>query len=342
MDLVEGELDAQRARQNDLQREIDALRQLVTDQQAIQAQAQQAQQMQQAAQAQVQQAAQAAPLPPDGAVGSMVNAQVLSNIKQFKGEPAKFKAWIKDVEGHVQAVGGGDKERIAIASQSAGGVIADFLFRFQNDHDVAAGPLTWDVVRTELSARFGDVVDAGHAMSKLRSMSQKVSESVTVFGERILDVAQDAFPNEDLANPLIGRQLVDIFIDGLIEDPVAKKLMRENPADLPAAVILAQGETRLYVKWAQRKRVGKFSNTPADQGHEPMEIGAMGNNSGKVRLCYRCNKEGHIARNCGRKPQVGPCYNCQRMGHLRKDCRATSIQPQHHLNQLWGPSAPPK
>ena len=201
MDLLEGEMDAQRARQNDLQGEIDALRQLVTDQQnalaqaqqAIQAQAQQAQQMQQAAQAQVQQVAQAAPLPPDGAVvgqlqrlvGSMVNAQGLSNIKQFKGEPAKFKAWIKDVERHVQAVGGGDEERIVIASQSAGGVVADFLFRFQNDHDVAAGPLTWDVVRTELSARFGDVVDAGHAMSKLRSMSHKVSESVTVFGELV-------------------------------------------------------------------------------------------------------------------------------------------------------------
>ena len=76
--------------------------------------------------------------------------------------------------------------------------------------------------------------------------------------------------------------------------------MRENPVDLPAAVILAQGETRLYVKWAQQKRAGKFSNMPADQGHEPMEIGAMGNNSGKARLCYRCNKEGHIARNRGR------------------------------------------
>ena len=36
-------------------------------------------------------------------------------------------------------------------------------------------------------------------------------------------------------------------------------------------------------------------------------------------LCYHCNGEGHIARNCPKKPPQ-LCFNCGKPGHVRRDC----------------------
>ena len=105
-------------------------------------------------------------------------------IQFFKGLPKDLKRWIKDVEGHVPAIGGDDNARIAVATQSASGVVGDFIFRFRNDNN----GITWRQIKDKLAARFSNVVDAGHALSQLRYMKQKSSESVTIFGERILDL----------------------------------------------------------------------------------------------------------------------------------------------------------
>ena len=60
----------------------------------------------------------------------MVNKQVLTNIQVFKGLPKDFKRWIKDLECHVPAIGGDHNARIAVATQSASGVVTDFIYRF--------------------------------------------------------------------------------------------------------------------------------------------------------------------------------------------------------------------
>ena len=39
-----------------------------------------------------------------------------------------------------------------------------------------------------------------------------------------------------------------------------------------------------------------------------------------ARKCYRCNGEGHIARNCPNKPPPRACFACGATGHLRRQC----------------------
>ena len=324
MDLLEGELDAQRARQTQMQQELGAqrdtiefLRQLVLNQQqafAQQAQAQQNPQPQQPAG------------PTNGQVvgelqrlvGSMVVTQVLTNIKPFGGDPKDYRRWIKDVERHIQAVGGGDDNRIAVAVQSSKGVVADFLFRYRTDHPGA----TWQNLKDELATRFSDVIDAAHALAQLRRMKQAANESVTVFAERLLDRAADAFVGEQLDQPLIARQLIDAYTDGLLDNQSAKKILRENPQTFAGAVDLAVAETRFAKKCEARKR-GPESTTDR---HEPMEIGSVEQKKKDV-TCYNCKKVGHIAKNCrAPKQEVGPCFRCKKMGHLKKDCRVNLNQ----------------
>ena len=37
-------------------------------------------------------------------------------------------------------------------------------------------------------------------------------------------------------------------------------------------------------------------------------------------LCYRCNKRGHMARNCTNEPKAPYCTNCKTAGHKNVDC----------------------
>jgi cellular nucleic acid-binding protein len=36
--------------------------------------------------------------------------------------------------------------------------------------------------------------------------------------------------------------------------------------------------------------------------------------------CYRCNDVGHKSRDCNREKDQISCYNCKEVGHLVKDC----------------------
>ena len=37
-------------------------------------------------------------------------------------------------------------------------------------------------------------------------------------------------------------------------------------------------------------------------------------------VCYRCNSQGHIARNCRRRLTAVCCYQCNETGHMARDC----------------------
>ena len=36
--------------------------------------------------------------------------------------------------------------------------------------------------------------------------------------------------------------------------------------------------------------------------------------------CYRCNQTGHLAKDCENEVEAGSCYNCGQVGHLQRDC----------------------
>lgn len=71
----------------------------------------------------------------------------------------------------------------------------------------------------------------------LRKVHQKLGEPVQVYVERFIALAEDVFDNQQ-GQP-VQIQLTDTFIDGLAEDQLKLKVLRENPATIEAVVTAA-------------------------------------------------------------------------------------------------------
>ena len=256
------------------------------------------------------------------------NAQ--ASLTKYSGDPKKFQDWIRSLEKYQLLVGRSqDHDKKAFALHSAEGPVSDFLVRYFKTNPLS----TWTDVLNELKARFDDIVDRQHGLQVLRTTKQKKDETIQVFAERLLYVAEQAWPGEDLNQVLIQRQILDIFVDGIMENQIARKVLRENPNTLSAAVKIAVDEQNLTRKFQLRNRVvtqpktvsrlktDKFDRT-TDRVEVPMEVDTF---QGR---CFKCHKQGHRAVNCRQKKvhevKTGSrliCYRCGEPGHGLKTCQ---------------------
>lgn len=268
-----------------------------------------------------------------GSLTTTVGAQSVSKIvSSFDGsDPKVFKKWIKNIEKYATLTGM-DAGRIKlIAYQSSSGPVSDYLKRYLSTHQQS----NWDQVKNELRLRFGEIVDAQHAMLLLKKIKQKKDENIQVYAERMLCTGEDAFDAQNLQTQLIGY-----FIDGLYLDSMKMKVMRDNPATFNDAVSVATNEQnfkkRFQLRTGQAERV--------NSAEEPMEV----EHSRIKDRCLYCKKSGHLIRDCRarkrrqifavnesgtdraiqyRKKVI--CFRCNKVGHIARNCFQ---QREHFLN----------
>ena len=258
-----------------------------------------------------------------GNVSIQLGAQGISQIiSPYEGEPKKFKEWVKSIEKYA-VLTNCDNDRIKrVAYQSSRGPVSDFIRRYQDNHPNH----TWNQMKEELTSRFSEVVDQQHAYMLLRKVHQKLGETVQVYAERLITLAEEAFPGPD--GPVIQRQLIDIFLDGLSEDHLKMKILRENLATLEAAIEVATNEQNI------RRRFNLRTHHQQVPSEEHMEV----DHYRPAPRCFKCNKKGHKAKDCRVRPRVNAvestgsnqnqnytndkvCWYCRKKGHFKRDCR---------------------
>lgn len=265
---------------------------------------------------------------------------VTNVIPKFNGDPKTFKQWMKSIVkyGTLKRLSG-EKLKLLAYETSIDGA-SDFMQRFFEANPEA----TWERVKTELKLRFAEIQDPQYAFSLLRNIKQKEGENVQIYATRLLELAEDAyvFRQDDL--PMIEKQLIGYFTDGLAYGYLRMKIMRDNPATFQDAVNIASNEQNLRIRFNLRS--GECSSTlpqntqqQVNLGPEPMEIGHL---RPKTRCDY-CTKIGHVAADCRKRlreinmfsktdsphaPRQNnyrsnvECWNCGKLGHISRFCRS--------------------
>lgn len=91
--------------------------------------------------------------------------------------------------------------------------------------------------------RFGKITDSQHALTILRSVKQKPGENIQQYAERLMSLSEVAYNGAN--NAAIEKQLTEIFIDGLKDDHLKLKLLRDRSGSLNEAITIATNEENL-------------------------------------------------------------------------------------------------
>ena len=265
------------------------------------------------------------------AVGAQGIAQM---VPSFDGTPSKYKNWIRDIEKYGYLINIARDKLKLVAFQTSTGSVSSFLQRFLGDHE----DITWEQLKAELSARFAEITDSQHAFSLLRTIKQKQGESCQMFVERMLGLAEIAYDNQPGGLETMEKQLIGLFTDGILDNAIKLRIMRENPNTLQAACLIASKEQNLRKRFDLR--FGKQSKF--EHNAESMEI----DYSRPSQNCFNCKRPGHVSRDC-RKPRYVSrrsinainrqntflCWNCHQAGHVRRHCKNPSISKRKFRNQ---------
>ena len=258
----------------------------------------------------------------------------------FNGVPSKFKEWIKNIEKYVLLNDVAPGRVKFIAFQTSTGCVSDFLQRYLGMNE----DITWVNLKAELASRFAEITDSQHAFMLLRKLKQAREESVQMFAERMLTLAEEAYRDQPGGVEANERQLVVFFIDGLLHDYLKMKVMRDNPVSLQEAVNSAMAEQNLRKRFdlrlGHRERTDRLDR---HDGPTPMDVDYYR----PQNKCFKCNKFGHWAKNCKSKANnirhvhsvdtptcnarhTFTCWNCGKPGHLKRNCRKKSKQNQEN------------
>ena len=193
-----------------------------------------------------------------------------SNIRTFGGEGTnKFQTWLTDMERNLLQLGNDDARARALAVQTLTGPAAEFVTR-----EIRKNPeINWTTLKEKLNDRYNDMADLAYARQKLRRLVQLKSESVQNYFEKIMTAARIAYGEDQLADPHVQMTLVEIFVDGMVEDATVKRLIRLKPTTLEEALEHATQEQQARRAFELRRRHATESEPT------PMEVDLLAEES---------------------------------------------------------------
>lgn len=95
-----------------------------------------------------------------------------------------------------------------------------------------------------MNSRFGTISDAHFARTMFRKIRQRHDENVHLFSESLFKFAEESYGDLLVGIGAHECDILGIFIDGLQEDSLRLKLMRENPAGFSTDVKKCNSRTK--------------------------------------------------------------------------------------------------
>ena len=262
------------------------------------------------------------------------------SVRSFSGQGVqKLHDFLKDIERVTLAVTASDDQIRALTLQNVTGVASTFLLKFLTDNKDAG----WTSIKKAIKERFSDLADEQVAAQKLRMLRQHKEESVQTFAERIEDIANDAYPSATKDDRFYQQTLVQIFKDGLREDGIVRKLIKERPETLAKAVesaSVAQQNTRAFAlrKGGRQEEDMEIDMISDDRRMDKVEEQMTTITSKldslvdmmKHKTSSRPYNDKRTAYNATTKPRPELkftsdgkpiCLYCDKPGHIKRDCR---------------------
>jgi len=195
---------------------------------------------------------------------------LVSGIHVFSGNCAKsFRDWMRDLDRIYIDHDGDNYFMRRLVTRTVRDLAADFLADIKRN---AAALLTWEEIRAEFYNRFSNYVDAQIAQQKLKKLKQERKQGLHSFAQCIQDTAREAYTAAEINNPLVIRELKNIFIDGLRDHRISQRLIKEDVADIDAALNRAIRDELL----SQTFRLRHLTTDDSDHRHiTDMDVDAI-------------------------------------------------------------------
>ena len=195
-----------------------------------------------------------------------IRAQGSSNsVRSYDGEGTqRFHEWTADINRLRTQLSADDARTRVLVLQTLTSGAAEFATRIIQENP----NITWTELHKKLSDRFNEYSDQQYARMTLKRMVQRKSESIQTYFERLLMAAKNAWLGEDIKDKHIQQEIANIFIDGVKDDTIARKLIRTRPKTMDEALKIASEEVQNHKSFDLRRGGSK-------RQIEPMEIDAI-------------------------------------------------------------------
>lgn len=161
-------------------------------------------------------------------------AALKDRIPTFDGSggSTNFNVWLKAMIRTRTLNGLSDEAMKELATLTTKGTCSDFLFRLLDGSHI----ITWDLLETQLKERYSNSCDTLLARQSLNNVQQEAHESIQAFAEKIMSAAGEAYSKEELRNSVVLQDVLRVFIKGIEDPDIARKLIQKRPKNLDDAL----------------------------------------------------------------------------------------------------------